>query len=607
MPIAASKPKSAQRLRSCRTSWVKLKIVAVASAPTTNCGAGTAAATSGAQLAARPTTAPPRDRSRATRSKRPRTPRTPLSTRAASQSLWASFGYGACARSQRLLGRDRTTSPRVRGPPQLVGLAGELGPRRAALVAATQRVAQERVATVVGGLNDVVSLAEENDRADADGNATATASASAAPRRALTPRTTATAMPASSPLMAPSEPLPAVARARQANAMMRSEPATWTSGRDDDQHRQDEVEPRSVLVAERERRPGGTCPVVASGQQTRSRRDDQSHTPAGRAEGPGVHQEAKAVRPAGEVDQCGRPGEQEEVLQHRQQTARREIAPQRRSGAGRHQEPGPEEIGHADVLAGPAESQQHRPDNEKCEAVCRRDVARPSRCQEGQRRDGQQNGGPGEGIHRGSGPVDVRPRPRRAEGGDGPGSQFSTATGRILATGRTRSLRLRMASASSTPRSSRCSTGTGSSSPYRKRSVLWPSLCGPETPLCAKESMIVPAPWQAEYRLRCAAEAGDAEVRRGAMRAGHEDRLTDLPERRAHRHLLGGVGPARVVPVHEGALPADLLLVDRVVRRVDDQAHVTCPEHLAGEPGRGCRTSRRGTRTRSSWRRRWPA
>ncbi len=63
-----------------------------------------------------------------------------------------------------------------------------------------------------------------------------------------------------------------------------------------------------------------------------------------------------------------------------------------------------------------------------------------------------------------------------------------------------------------------------------------------------------------------------AQVRRGEVHAGHEHGLSHGPERRPGGHLVRGVRAAGVVPVHQRRGAVDLLLVDGVVRGVDDQA-----------------------------------
>ena len=76
---------------------------------------------------------------------------------------------------------------------------------------------------------------------------------------------------------------------------------------------------------------------------------------------------------------------------------------------------------------------------------------------------------------------------------------------------------------------------------------------------------------------------GHAEVGGGTVRARQQEGLPDGSERGARRHHRCRVGPAGVVPVHDGPLPADLLLVDGVVRRVDHQLGVVGAEDLAGQ------------------------
>src|SRR5690348_6577460 len=94
--------------------------------------------------------------------------------------------------------------------------------------------------------------------------------------------------------------------------------------------------------------------------------------------------------------------------------------------------------------------------------------------------------------------------------------------------------------------------------------LLWPALRGEVADQRAR-------PVAGRVQAVGGPRPGYGQVGRRAGGARQQHRLAGAGERGARQAALGRVRPAGVVPVDDGRTVADRLLVDRVVRRVDDQ------------------------------------
>src|SRR6266576_6938210 len=82
--------------------------------------------------------------------------------------------------------------------------------------------------------------------------------------------------------------------------------------------------------------------------------------------------------------------------------------------------------------------------------------------------------------------------------------------------------------------------------------------------------------------------ARDAEIRGGAVRSRQQNRLANPSENRMATHARRRIRPRRVVPMDDCSLSRYLLLIDRVVRGIDDQPAPRRPEGLTQQGSERC-------------------
>ena len=215
------------------------------------------------------------------------------------------------------------------------------------------------------------------------------------PRRARTCRTRATARPAKSPLVAPSEPV--------------SSRATDTAPMAGARQRQRRGR-RAARITSSERanhRPAAFCSPkvkparsasVAAGDRARAEQRHQDDRPDGGAQAPHVHDEPGPGRRAAEVGQPRRPGQQVEVLQDGDGALPGKVAEGGGDGPGDDHDAHAGRVRQPQALPGHTGPQQHGRDARDQPEVGRGEVVGEGGLEDGQRGDAEHDPGPGEPV-----------------------------------------------------------------------------------------------------------------------------------------------------------------------------------------------------------------